>query len=77
MAIEDPDVAALLEAIDEAGTNLRLVAVVCLQASPLLVSVNGVGSVPAEAMAGSSFALNETGRALWSPPSMPVCFKVT
>lgn len=77
MDTADPDYAALLEAIDEAASPMKQVSVVCLQVSPLLVSVNGLGSVRAELMAGSTFGLGDTGRAIWSPPSKPVCFKVT
>ena len=68
--------------VDEIAERFRsipdlIVRIKCTQASPLLVQVNGQGSIPAQAMAGSTFALNDTGYALWQPPLPPHCYKVT
>lgn len=68
---DDPVVDALLEALDEATTSLRLVAVKCVQVSPLLVSIAGIGSVPA-IQQGITMALDDVAYALWSPPTKPI-----
>lgn len=68
----DPLATAIKRAIAESAA-LRLVRIRVLQVAPLLVSINGVGSVPAVTMDGSSLALDDTGYALISPTtSIPV-----
>lgn len=76
MSSSDPLVAAVLDAVAKAP-GPRLVQVMCTQTSPLKVAINGQGSVPAKAMAGSTFALNDMGYAVWQPPLPPHCYKVT
>ncbi len=73
---DDPVTAALLDAIAEAP-GVRVVAIKVLDTSPFTVSINGAGSVPGLVMGGHSFSLGATGYALWSPPSLPICFTAT
>lgn len=72
----DPIVPAIRQAIAEAP-QAQVVLVKCTQASPLKVSIRGQGSIPAKALAGSTFAVNDVGYALWQPPLPPHCYKVT
>lgn len=68
---QDQVVDALLAEIDKAKSTLRLTSVVCLQADPLLVSVDGVGSVPA-LQQGITMAEGDAAWAIWAPPRKPI-----
>lgn len=75
MDADDPALDVLLDTIAEAP-GLRLVGIKVTSTGPLAVSVDGIGSVPAESLSGTTWSVGQTGRALWSPPNKPICFKV-
>lgn len=68
---------AIRRAIDEAPIP-RIVRIRCTSTTPFMVEINGTGSYAAQKLSGSTFALNDTGYALFQPRGpKPICFKVT
>lgn len=68
---DDQVIDAVLAELDKSKSTLRLAAVVCLQADPLLVSIDGIGSVPA-LQQGITMGVGDAAWALWAPPRKPI-----
>lgn len=72
-----PLVSTILDRIPDRPT--KRVSVVCVTTTPFTVYLDGNYTTPirARTQAGSTFSSGDSGMADWTPPSLPICFKIT